>query len=82
MKVLRYSTLETPFGTLWFAASPKGLSFLLLRFFGQRRTPQQLRKARGAKLVRDDKALRDFAAQLTRYLEGEKLSFDVELDLS
>ncbi|KPJ59624.1 MAG: hypothetical protein AMJ46_10425 [Latescibacteria bacterium DG_63] len=82
MKIFRYSTMETRFGTLWFAASPKGLSFLLLRFFSQRRALQELRKVKGAKLVRDDKALRRFAAQLGKYLDGQKVSFDVDLDLS
>lgn len=82
MKVLRYSTIDTRFGTLWFAASAKGLSFLLLRFFSQRRALQELKKVRDAKLVRDDKALRQFAAQLRKYLDGEEMSFDVDLDLS
>ncbi len=82
MKVLRYSTMDTRFGTLWFAASPKGLSFLLLRFFSQRRAIQELKKARGAKLVRDDRAMRHFASQLRKYLDGERVSFDVEVDLS
>ena len=82
MKVLRYSTMDTRFGTLWFAASTKGLSFLLLRFFSQRRALQELKKVRDAKLVRDDKALRQFAAQLRKYLDGEEMSFDVDVDLS
>jgi O-6-methylguanine DNA methyltransferase len=82
METLKYSTIDTYFGTLWFAASPKGLSFLRLRFFSQRRAMQELKKAKGAKLVRDDKALRHFARQLRRYLEGENVPFDVDLDLS
>jgi len=82
MKVLRYSTIETPFGTVWFAASPAGLSFLVLRYFNDRRVVQELRKVRGAKLMRDDRALHRFAGQLTRYFRGEKVPFDFDLDLS
>jgi methylated-DNA-[protein]-cysteine S-methyltransferase len=82
MKVLKYSTMETRFGTLWLAASERGLSFLLLRFFSQRRAMQELRKIKGAKLTRDDRAFRRIKAQLRSYLEGEKVNFDVDLDLS
>jgi len=72
MSTLRYSTLETPHGTVWFAAGEEGLRFLLLRYFNDRRVVQELRKARGAKLVRDDRALRSFAAQLRSYFEGRE----------
>jgi O-6-methylguanine DNA methyltransferase len=82
MLVLRYSTLETPQGTVWFAAGEAGLKFLLLRYFNDRRVVQELKKTRGAKLVRDDKALKSFAGQLRRYFDGHKATFDVELDLS
>jgi len=82
MEVLRYSTIETRFGTVWFAATPNGLSFLLLRYFNERRVAQELRKARGTKMLRDDRSLRRFAGQLTRYFEGERVPFDFELDLS
>jgi O-6-methylguanine DNA methyltransferase len=82
MSTLKYSTLETPHGTVWFAAGDEGLKFLLLRYFNDRRVVQELRKARGARLVRDDRALRPFAGQLKRYFEGHRVPFDVELDLS
>jgi len=82
MTVLRYSTIDTPLGTVWFAVGEKGLRFLLLRYFNDRRVLQELRKAKGAKLSRDDKALRQFAAQLTKYFQGDKVHFNVELDLS
>jgi O-6-methylguanine DNA methyltransferase len=82
MEVLRYSTVETRFGTVWFAASSKGLSFLLLRYFNERRVAQELKKARGTRMLRDDRPLRRFANQLTRYFEGERVPFDFELDLS
>jgi len=82
MSTLRYSTLETPHGTVWFAAGEEGLKFLLLRYFNDRRVIQELRKAREARLVRDDRALRSFAAQLKSYFEGKRVPFDVDLDLS
>jgi len=82
MSTLKYSTLETPHGTVWFAAGEEGLKFLLLRYFNDRRVVQELRKARGAKLVRDDRALRSFAGQLRRYFQGQRVPFDVDLDLS
>ncbi len=82
MSVLKYSTIETPLGTVWFAAGEKGLKFLLLRYFDDRRVAQELRKAKGAKLSRDDKALRHLSAQLKRYFDGDKVRFDVDVDLS
>ncbi|MBN1504809.1 MAG: methylated-DNA--[protein]-cysteine S-methyltransferase [Candidatus Eisenbacteria bacterium] len=82
MSPLRYSTLETPHGTVWFAAGEEGLKFLLLRYFNDRRVLQELRKARGSKLVRDDRALKAFAGQLKSYFEGRRVAFDVRLDLS
>jgi len=82
MSTLKYSTLETPHGTVWFAAGDEGLKFLLLRYFNDRRVIQELRKARGARLVRDDRALKPFAGQLKRYFEGHRVPFDVDLDLS
>lgn len=82
MEVLRYSTIETRFGTVWFAATPKGLSFLLLRYFNERRVAQELRKVRGARMLKDDRGLRRVANQLTKYFGGEKVPFDFELDLS
>jgi len=82
MDVLRYSTIETRFGTIWFAASARGLSFLRLRYFNERRVAQELKKARGLKMLRDDKSLRRLANQLTRYFEGERVPFDFELDLT
>ncbi len=82
MSTLKYSTLETPLGTVWFAVGDEGLKFLLLRYFNDRRVIQELRKARGAKLVRDDRALKPFAGQLKRYFEGHRVPFDVDLDLS
>jgi O-6-methylguanine DNA methyltransferase len=82
MEILRYSTIGTRYGTVWFAASSLGLSFLLLRYFNERRVAQELRKARGLKMLRDDRSLRRFANQLTRYFEGERVPFDLELDLT
>ncbi|MCX5799810.1 MAG: methylated-DNA--[protein]-cysteine S-methyltransferase [Candidatus Eisenbacteria bacterium] len=82
MEILRYSTIETPFGTVWFAGSPAGLSFLLLRYFNERRVAQELRKTRNRKMIRDDKSLRRVANQLTRYFQGERVPFDFDLDLS
>ncbi|MFH0777050.1 MAG: methylated-DNA--[protein]-cysteine S-methyltransferase [Candidatus Eisenbacteria bacterium] len=82
MRILTYSTIESPFGTIWFAASSKGVSFLLLRYFNERRVAVELKKIRGAKLARDDRGLRSFAGQLERYFAGEVVPFEVELDLS
>jgi methylated-DNA-[protein]-cysteine S-methyltransferase len=78
---LRYTTFPTAFGWVAAVAGPRGLRMLTL----PEPKEQEALEAAGKTLVgtvRDDAALAKVRDQVTRYLDGEPVTFTVPLDLS
>lgn len=74
------TSASTPLGTVCLAASPAGLAGVW--FAGQRHEPGQLHGVAAWAQAPDHPVLQEAARQLQQYLRGERVGFDLPLDLS
>ncbi|MCA1812797.1 MAG: methylated-DNA--[protein]-cysteine S-methyltransferase [Halobacteriales archaeon] len=77
---LRYTSMPSPAGPLWVAATPKGLA--AIEFGGEEREVLAAWEARtGRAAVRDAEATRAYVEELERYFAGSVTRFRVPLDV-
>lgn len=79
---VRWSSFDSPFGTMYVAATEAGLSWVSWRQPDDDALLEVLSKRFPRRpLVRDDAALADWRTQLSEYFAGERTSFDLSVDL-
>ncbi len=78
--VVRYGSLNAPFGTISVAVADGKVVRVSLRQSEHKFTEALLRD--GYRPVRDDAAVAPVLTQIEEYLRGERTTFDVDVDLS
>jgi methylated-DNA-[protein]-cysteine S-methyltransferase len=76
-----YTTVDSPFGPLLLAATPRGLVRLSLPNYDQGGTLEELARRVSPRVVEAPARLDDARRQLDRYFEGRLTGFDLALDL-
>ncbi|MGF1600242.1 MAG: methylated-DNA--[protein]-cysteine S-methyltransferase [Acidimicrobiales bacterium] len=78
---LAYRTVDSPFGPLLVAASPRGLVRVAFDTEGHERVLAQLADRVSPRILRSPSRTDDVARQLDEYFGGHRRVFDVPLDL-
>jgi methylated-DNA-[protein]-cysteine S-methyltransferase len=78
----RYGTVESPVGTLYIAASEKGLCEIGYGSFEPESKFQEHLRQRGFRPSADATAIQHIAKQLNEYFVGQRTQFDVPLDFT
>ena len=84
MEDVRYTSLSTPIGVIWVAASSRGVCRIALGSLDEEGFVSEMSTMRrGARLVKDDRSafLRPVLEQLREYFRGERRSFRIPIDL-
>lgn len=79
MRALYYTAVDSPLGTLWLAATDRGLCRLHIGG-DEAGWIKLIAQEMGAAPVRDDTALAEARRQLGEYFAGSRHSFDLPLD--
>ncbi len=75
-----YANVDSPFGTLLVAATPRGLVKLSLPNYGAEETLEDLAARISPRVLEAPARLDEARRQLDRYFEGELREFDLPLD--
>jgi methylated-DNA-[protein]-cysteine S-methyltransferase len=75
-----YAEMESPFGTLLMASTPRGLVRLAYPEEDRETTLEELAARVSPRLLLAPERLDDVRRQLDEYFEGERTSFDLEVD--
>ncbi len=79
---VRYAELRAPFGSLFVAASDKGICNISLGELSRKEFMEQLRDGLGQEPVEDRAHFRRLLGDLKRYFSGEAVEFTHRLDIS
>ena len=80
MEKIYYADLETPMGTMWAAASEKGLVQFHITY-NKEGFMRELKTRIKAEFVEDPSKFKELKSQLDRYFKGERLVFEVPFDM-
>ena len=75
-----FARVDSPFGELLIASTPKGVVQLSLHGYDQNETLEQLARRVSPRILESPKRLDPVRKQLDEYFAGKRRSFDVDLD--
>ncbi len=79
--MIKYTITDSPIGKLLLACSEKGLTHILFEYQIPQFEAIIHKKSPKEKIVRNDRAFSTAIQQLHQYFDGERRSFDLDLDL-
>lgn len=81
-EAIRWHTFASPFGRMFVAATSQGVARLTWRALGEEEFLEWVGEQHpGRPLIRDPEALAEVEREVTEYFRGERLEFDMDVDL-